>query len=169
MFATVASSRRSLRRHGPLQHALLLPPDARQLPLSPCVCFNQNGQESTTPSSTEIEPRSSSFLFAVLRSVHGAVFPANRFTSTRDLGTVAKLGHRSTTFVLESLLFEVCIRRHLQSNLAPETDLLQFQFLCDVVTFFNDHRRRHRAPSGLLPPPNKPWHLLLTQIFQIPS
>jgi hypothetical protein len=54
---------------------------------------------------------------------HGADFrrvpPANHTTSARDLGTVAKLGHRSTTFILKSLVFEACTRRHLQRKTWP--------------------------------------------------
>jgi hypothetical protein len=39
--------------------------------------------------------------------------PPAQVIYARALDTVAKLGHRSTTFVLESLGFEACTRRHL--------------------------------------------------------
>jgi hypothetical protein len=54
--------------------------------------------------------------------------------------TVGKLRRRATTFVLESLNFVACRRRHLRSNICPES---VFSFRCF------SHMSRYRFPANL--------------------
>jgi hypothetical protein len=75
--------------------------------------------------------------------------PPAQVIYARALDTVAKLGHRSTTFVLESLGFEACTRRHLLPKFGQKQISSRFSVLpclCHVFRRPSDESHRRTTP-----------------------